>query len=58
MPEKMDKARKLVSAWAITANRLRQLSETTGKTQVELLHEAIQLLADKQRVQERAIHVS
>jgi hypothetical protein len=58
MLEKIDKARKLVSVWAITANQLRQLSDSTGKTQVELMHEAIQLLEDKQRHQERTAHVS
>jgi hypothetical protein len=47
MQEKIDKARKMISAWAVDVNRLRQLSEATGYTQVELLHEALNLIEQK-----------
>jgi predicted DNA-binding protein len=41
MPQKMDKARKMIALWAEDANRLKRLSDHTGRTQVELIHEAI-----------------
>jgi predicted DNA-binding protein len=45
MPDKIDKARKYLALWAEDADRLKQLSQQTGRTQVELLHEAIGNLA-------------
>jgi len=58
MQEKIDKARKMISAWAIDADRLKQLSEVTGSTQVELLHEAIRLVEEQLSEKERTNHVS
>ena len=44
MPEKIDKARKYIALWAEDADRLKRLSQATGKTQVALAHEALTAL--------------
>jgi hypothetical protein len=44
MTEKIDKAKKYVSVWAVSADRLKRLSDETHMTMVELFHEALQLL--------------
>jgi predicted DNA-binding protein len=41
MVQKIDKARKSLALWAEDVTRLQHLSAATGKTQVELAHEAI-----------------
>jgi predicted DNA-binding protein len=41
MAKDIDKARKYLALWGEDADRLKQLSQETGRTQVELLHEAI-----------------
>jgi predicted DNA-binding protein len=58
MNEKIDKARKMISVWAVDADRLKQLSEVTGYTQVELVHEAIRLVEEKVGDQKGETHVS
>jgi hypothetical protein len=54
MPKKIDKARKLVAVWAVSANRLKRLSDRTGTTMVELFHEALQVLEEHYHAQEQA----
>ena len=58
MQEKIDKARKHVAVWAVSADRLKHLSDETGYTMVELFHQALKLLEDHIHEQERAAHVS
>lgn len=41
MKLKMDKARKQLSIWGETAARLKALSEQTGESQTELIHQAV-----------------
>ena len=41
MAKGIDKARKYLAVWGEDADRLKALSQHTGRTQVELLHEAI-----------------
>ena len=43
MLTKVNKARKHVSLWTDDADELKALSDATGRTQVQLLHEAILL---------------
>jgi predicted DNA-binding protein len=50
--EKIDKARKSVALWAEDVTRLQHLSARTGRTQVELLHQAIKELDQKLPVHE------
>jgi hypothetical protein len=50
--EKIDKARKAIALWAEDATRLQRLSARTGRTQVELLHQAIKELDKKLPVHE------
>jgi predicted DNA-binding protein len=52
--EKIDKARKAVSLWAEDVTRLQHLSARTGRTQVELLHQAIKELDKKLPREEEA----
>jgi hypothetical protein len=40
-----DKARKSIAAWGVTADLLKNLSEFTGRSQIELLHQAVNALA-------------
>jgi hypothetical protein len=56
MQDKIDKARKNIAAWAVDVDRLKCLSELTGYTQVELLHEAIRLVEEKLNSEEREDH--
>ena len=58
MNEKIDKARKMISVWAVDADRLKQLSEVTGYTQVELIHEAMRLMEEKLGEKKGKTHVS
>lgn len=58
MNKNIDKARKMISVWAVDADRLKQLSEVTGSTQVELVHEAIRLVEEKVGDQKGERHVS
>jgi hypothetical protein len=41
MPDVIDKARKYIGIWTEDASRLKRLSQQTGRTQVELAHEAL-----------------
>jgi hypothetical protein len=41
----IDKAKKMVGLWTDDAKTLKQLSVITGKSQIELLHEALHVLA-------------
>jgi predicted DNA-binding protein len=52
--EKIDKARKAVALWAEDVTRLQRLSARTGRTQVELLHQAIKELEKKLPREEEA----
>jgi hypothetical protein len=54
MPEKIDKAKKHVAVWAVSADRLKRLSNATGTTMVELFHEALQVLEEHYYTQEQA----
>jgi glutamyl-tRNA reductase len=49
---KFDKARKSIAAWGITADELKALSEKTGKSQIELLYNAVRDLAARVRERE------
>jgi hypothetical protein len=55
MPEKIDKAKKYVSIWAVSADRLKRLSDETGTTMVELFHQALQLLEEHYHADEQAV---
>jgi predicted DNA-binding protein len=52
MVEKIDKARKAVALWAEDVTRLQNLSARTGRTQVELLHQAIKELDQNLRMRD------
>ena len=47
MVTKTEKGRKVIMIWAEDTDRLRRLSRLTGRTQVDLLHEAIAELAQR-----------
>lgn len=46
MESTMNKAKKMIGIWTGDADALKELSHVTRRTQVELLHEAIHMLAD------------
>lgn len=47
MHPKIDKARKYVAIWGESANLLKDISTKTGRTQVELIYDAIRDLDAK-----------
>ena len=42
MLQKLNKARKQVTLWSDDADQLKALSDATGQSQIELLHQALQ----------------
>jgi hypothetical protein len=55
MSEKIDKATKHVAVWAVSADRLKRLSDETGTTMRELFHQALQLLEEHYHAHEQAV---